>query len=490
MVHLMTDGPLGAPRVPWFVVTPDHRPHFSSLSIPCFMSSSSELQTIIQTALSGNRVMARVDLDAALATLSDRADAWVWHAWLADSPAVAESSLRRALQIDPDHRTAAAGLQWVAGLLTPSPATPDSQQEPVATVDLEIPSVEETSSIEDAQLADPDAIDAEMLSAALVLDQPSVDPTPKAAEEDPSDVAADEVSLETNRLDANSIDDAAPVSASQQEAESLEAGDESETVVLPGPVAQEHVKPVAPEAIAPEAVAPEAVVSEPVVSEPVASEPVASEFIASDPSPNQPEPSETVLEQAQAMVQEAAEATATESASEPSAESPTPDETTEQIESSTKGAVAEPGDTDEPAEPANQADQGLGRLILAVDDSPTVRKLVKITLQQVGYDVVTAANGVDALNLLAKRRPALILSDINMPRLNGYQLCKLVKKHARTQMIPVLLLSGKDGIFDKLRGQMAGSCDYVTKPFESHDLIEKVRKYALRQAHAETADAR
>ncbi|MEM9587805.1 MAG: response regulator, partial [Planctomycetota bacterium] len=77
----------------------------------------------------------------------------------------------------------------------------------------------------------------------------------------------------------------------------------------------------------------------------------------------------------------------------------------------------------------------------------------------------------------AQQCPDLILSDINMPKLGGYQLCKLVKKHERTRDIPVIMLSGKDGVFDKLRGTMVGCSDYVTKPFESNELIEKVRQY-------------
>lgn len=145
------------------------------------------------------------------------------------------------------------------------------------------------------------------------------------------------------------------------------------------------------------------------------------------------------------------------------------------VESSSQ-ASDEPA-SDEPASDA-PAEQSPRAMILAVDDSPTVRKLVAMTLERVGFEVVCAADGVAALNLLAERRPVLILSDINMPRLSGYKLCKLIKKHPRTEDIPVVLLSGKNGVFDKVRGQMSGCSDYITKPFESHDLIEKVRKYA------------
>ena len=124
-------------------------------------------------------------------------------------------------------------------------------------------------------------------------------------------------------------------------------------------------------------------------------------------------------------------------------------------------------------------------MILAIDDSPTVRSLVSITLQKCGYQVVTATDGVDALDRMKSCKPALILMDVNMPRLNGYQLCKLVKKHKELRKIPVIMLSGKDGVFDKLRGNMCGCDDYITKPFESADLVRKVSAFLTGvEAHA------
>ena len=118
-------------------------------------------------------------------------------------------------------------------------------------------------------------------------------------------------------------------------------------------------------------------------------------------------------------------------------------------------------------------------LVLAVDDSPTIRKLVTMTLTREGFEVVSAADGVDALTLLADRAPDLILSDINMPRLDGYKLCKYVKRNQGTKHIPVILLSGKDGVFDKMRGKMSGCDGYVTKPFESSELLEKVKSFTV-----------
>jgi twitching motility two-component system response regulator PilG len=117
-------------------------------------------------------------------------------------------------------------------------------------------------------------------------------------------------------------------------------------------------------------------------------------------------------------------------------------------------------------------------LVLAVDDSPTIRKLLTMTLERQGFRIITAADGVEALTLLSEQLPDVILSDINMPRLGGYQLCKFVKKYDRTKHIPVIMLSGKDGVFDKMRGKMAGCNDYIVKPFESSELIAKVKEHA------------
>lgn len=163
---------------------------------------------------------------------------------------------------------------------------------------------------------------------------------------------------------------------------------------------------------------------------------------------------EQIAEDVQAMAQEVSEAT--------QAQSPAP-----VVEAPTEAAEVT-------AEPA-----GTQPTVMIVDDSPTIRKLVSMTLSRNGFNVVAANDGVEALKILAEQRPDIILSDINMPRLGGYQLCKFVKKHARTKLIPVLLLSGKDGVFDKMRGKMAGCNGYITKPFESADLVHQVRRQLL-----------
>jgi twitching motility two-component system response regulator PilG len=118
-----------------------------------------------------------------------------------------------------------------------------------------------------------------------------------------------------------------------------------------------------------------------------------------------------------------------------------------------------------------------GKTVLVVDDSPTVRKLVSITLEKRGNKVASAFDGVAAIKEIAAHNPALILMDVNMPRLDGYQLCKLVKKHETTCDIPVLMLSGTDGMFDRLRGRLVGCAGHVTKPFTPEVLIEAVEQH-------------
>lgn len=117
------------------------------------------------------------------------------------------------------------------------------------------------------------------------------------------------------------------------------------------------------------------------------------------------------------------------------------------------------------------------RLVLAVDDSLTVRKIVAMTLERFGYRVLSAADGMQALARLNEQHPDLILLDITMPRMDGYQVCKTIKQNPYTRQIPVLMLSGKDGFFDKVKGKLAGATDYLTKPFQEEELVKAVEKH-------------
>jgi len=124
-----------------------------------------------------------------------------------------------------------------------------------------------------------------------------------------------------------------------------------------------------------------------------------------------------------------------------------------------------------------QADAAAARKVLIVDDSPTVCKIVSITLKKRGFDVASAADGVEAMAMIATDQPHLILLDITMPRMDGYQLCKLIKGYPQTKQIPVIMLSGKDGFFDRVRGKLVGCADYITKPFDPEMLTATVERF-------------
>jgi twitching motility two-component system response regulator PilG len=115
--------------------------------------------------------------------------------------------------------------------------------------------------------------------------------------------------------------------------------------------------------------------------------------------------------------------------------------------------------------------------VLVVDDSNTIRRSAEIFLKQGGHEVLLADDGFDALAKINDYQPDLVFCDILMPRLDGYQTCAIIKRNARFAGIPVVMLSSKDGVFDKARGRMVGSQDYLTKPFTKDQLLQAVQQF-------------
>lgn len=107
-------------------------------------------------------------------------------------------------------------------------------------------------------------------------------------------------------------------------------------------------------------------------------------------------------------------------------------------------------------------------VILVVDDSTTVRKIVQLALQREQMHVVTAGDGLSALSAVADEDPDLILLDVMLPRMDGYHVCRIIREKPEYRHIPIVMLSGKDGLFDKVRGRLAGSSEYLTKPFDTN----------------------
>jgi twitching motility two-component system response regulator PilG len=118
-----------------------------------------------------------------------------------------------------------------------------------------------------------------------------------------------------------------------------------------------------------------------------------------------------------------------------------------------------------------------GVKVLVIDDSNTIRRSAEVFLTQAGYDVILAEDGFAALTKITEHQPDVIFVDVMMPRLDGYQACALIKRSAKFRSTPVIMLSSKDGVFDRARGRLVGSDEYLTKPFTKDDLVRAVRHH-------------
>ena len=116
-----------------------------------------------------------------------------------------------------------------------------------------------------------------------------------------------------------------------------------------------------------------------------------------------------------------------------------------------------------------------GVKVLVIDDSKTIRRSAENLLSKAGCDVITAIDGFDALAKIADSHPEIIFVDIMMPRLDGYQTCALIKNNSEFKSTPVVMLSSKDGLFDKAKGRIVGSDRYITKPFSKEELLGTIR---------------
>ncbi|HEY9268396.1 MAG TPA: response regulator [Methylotenera sp.] len=126
--------------------------------------------------------------------------------------------------------------------------------------------------------------------------------------------------------------------------------------------------------------------------------------------------------------------------------------------------------------------------VMVIDDSNTIRRSAEIFLKSSGCQVILAEDGFDALAKISNEHPDLIFVDIMMPRLDGYQTCSLIKRNARYKTTPVIMLSSKDGLFDRARGRMVGSDQYLTKPFTQETLLEAVQVYAAQSRKNQEED--
>jgi twitching motility two-component system response regulator PilG len=130
---------------------------------------------------------------------------------------------------------------------------------------------------------------------------------------------------------------------------------------------------------------------------------------------------------------------------------------------------------------ASDAAAGLqGLKVMVIDDSKTIRRTAETLLKKEGCDVITANDGFEALSKIADHNPNIIFVDIMMPRLDGYQTCALIKHNQKFKDTPVIMLSSKDGLFDRARGRIVGSEQYLTKPFTKEELLGAIEEHVLK----------
>ena len=137
------------------------------------------------------------------------------------------------------------------------------------------------------------------------------------------------------------------------------------------------------------------------------------------------------------------------------------------------GELTDPAQSDESIATDNES----VTKIMVIDDSKTIRRTAETLLKNEGFEVIVATDGFEALSMIADHRPSLIFLDIMMPRLDGYQTCALIKHHKVFKHTPVVMLSSKDGLFDRARGRVVGSDHYITKPFTREELLAAIEMH-------------
>jgi twitching motility two-component system response regulator PilG len=462
----------------------------------------------ILAAKSGNSILARLHLQEAVEANPDNVDCWLWLAWTAESPESGRLYLQQVLERDPEHEAARLGLQWTESLIDypvpaceedseeaapaknndrtpvyndrpPEPALEEPREIELQPTDEGEPGVDENDPVAEAELDASEPVLFEEVDEDPVqpvdVDQPAETPAELtfASEaldtEEPSDGGLSHQEQPPLHSEFNeqycmqeavvaSVDEQlASLFASEQLLDELQSFDNSDKATDEG---EEETLPECESAHEPRVeeseqhadnanVACDAVVEQVTTDDADAADHQQDDLAAtlSEGSPESKEDNAAVVAETDEP-QDAESAPSDASEEQPQAE--TPDSTHES--------------DDRP-------------LIVICDDSPTVRKLVCMSLEPHGYRVMTASDGAEGSELIGRVVPNLILTDINMPEVDGYQLCKNVTKNPLTQNIPVIMLSGKDGLFDKLRGKLVGSTDHMSKPFSPRDLLRVVRHH-------------
>ena len=465
---------------------------------------SDNLQKAAQAVLSGNRQDSISILETELVEETSCTSTWLLYAMNCDSLSEAEDAINQALETDPENELAATGRRWFEGLrnlATQIEASEEAEAEAQRAEEAEeARRVAEEEEAEAQRKADEEAEAQraeEEAEARRVAEEEEAEAQRKADEEAEAQRAEEEAEAQRvaeEEAEAQRAEEEAEARrVAEEEAEAQRIAEEGEAQRLAEEEAEAEAQRAEEEAETEEADVEETRTE---ATEETETEPTETQLTAEEEEELRLAEEDRLAEEAEA--QRLAEAEEAELRSQESEEEDelydSVNELVDDVKSTTTpevldvAALASGRDEEDSSEEQEdsrneQADTPAELesdekpLVLAVDDSPTIRKLVSMTLSRAGFEVVAAADGVEALTMLADRAPSIILSDINMPRLDGYKLCKFVKRNQGTKHIPVILLSGKDGVFDKMRGKMSGCDGYITKPFESNDLLEKVKSF-------------
>ena len=418
------------------------------------------LDDAANAVISGDRSELRYCLDSISDKTKEVSEAWLLSAWASDTCSDAEESLNKVLELDPGNGTALAGLDWVNRIQAFANQHLESKERSETEQRLEMERLEE-----EARKAEQEAREAEeedRLAAELQLAEEKrieaewlAEEARQAEEDQLQTEEAEEVQLdaENDEPDSDSTSDSfrsdsdeedslvqMRAQAVRQEALAATGNAASSTMEIDKQIALAQARFLAEEEAGNYGFDDQQDSGDSVgTEEPVLATPVG-------------ETVEDSLE-LESEIQEASESLALEVH---------------------EAAATETTDSDDGTETQSENRKPI---VLSVDDSATIRKIIALTLGKEGIEVISAKDGLEAITLLTEQRPDLILSDISMPNMGGYKLCSIIKKKERTKDIPVVMLSGKDGMFDKMRGRLNGCDDFLTKPFETTALLEMVQKY-------------
>lgn len=477
------------------------------------MQNTDSLSRAIHAARAGQPALARFHCQQAAEMQSDDPLVWLWLAWLSDSPSSMYQCLQVAQKDDRYSEIAEAGIVFaraLCGAEASRDGSTDENSEPsdVAAPPLRIGDTHEDGEVTSTVAALPESPPSVADEARSTSRPETVDATAttesvpeNATENEPEQQcveALNELSAEVNGEEPSAVDADTPVhpdadlfSVAQAMLGDSQDVEDSDVDGLAAGVSVTNDPWMARNDDEASEVDSTSIPEEATADEPATDQPVDEVGPAWAEDLNSCDDQSEWSAQDDEFIPVADSASAVEEESF-SAELNGPEEIVEDeltddaagLQSDFVNAAQEAGIDVGAEQNSNIDDSKVTPTVLVVDNSPTVRKLVQMTLQGRGYNIVTAFDGVSAIKEIARHEPWLILLDINMPRLDGYQLCSLIRKHERTRHIPVVMLSGKDGVFDRIRGKMVGCTSYIVKPFVPEALIEEVEKHIGEHAGA------